>query len=246
MDSPYRVLEKWSESKFYKGIPQATNTGDPFIYRQWSVEGVSTKLSTADTVDIVSSNNNDSGDTDLVVIVSGRSSGSMVSEEIILNGTTTVNGTITFDAGEVYISKSKDTQGTITATENSGSTTLVTLGKQERNPRFKVISLYFIPGSAKTIRIHYYTHPKILKIDGESPPFDEKWHYVVRLGTLAKVYQSLNKEESSKTAQHMYAASVRSMVLADQDEPDMIIQLKRHNPFLRIPRIRRDQQDVTA
>lgn len=241
---PDRVLERWADSKFYKYEPYPESTGNPSIYRLWSIEGVSTRLAAADTINIVSSDTDDSGDVDLTVTIWGYSNGTIVSESLQLNGTTTVTGSITFDAAEIYVAKSKDSEGDITLTEASGATTIATIGRHERNPVFKVISFYDIPSGAKTVYIHYYTHPKILHLDGESPPFDEKWHYVVRLGTLAKVYQFLNKEESFRQAQSMYAASVRSMVLADKDEPDYVSRMARHNPFLRSPLIRRSEADV--
>jgi len=65
---------------------------------------------------------------------------------------------------------------------------------------------------------------------GDSPQFDQSYHYVVRLGTLAKVYQHLGKSDDFAMTQSMYTAGVRAMVMSDMGESDLIPRLKRHNP----------------
>ena len=79
--------------------------------------------------------------------VTGYVSGRMQTEIITLNGTAKASGSVTFDAGVLFVSKSANTTGNITVTENSGSTTLIVIGKEEVSPRFKVLSCYPIPTS---------------------------------------------------------------------------------------------------
>ncbi|MGE4190744.1 MAG: hypothetical protein AB7G12_12710 [Thermoanaerobaculia bacterium] len=77
-----------------------------------------------DTVDVVSSN---AGDTTQTVTVTGRSaSGSIVTEELELNGTTTVNGSVEFERIlKVVIDASH--AGTVTLTKNTGGSTVVAI-----------------------------------------------------------------------------------------------------------------------
>ena len=224
-ESPIR-LRHVSDKEFYLYIPNPTGSGNPRYYRIWENEGVSTQLTTADTIDVVSSSASDSGSSTKSITVWGTdANGAKVSESYQLNGTSTVSGSITFAAGPIFVSKQSDTTGDITVTENSGSTTLVVIGREERTPKFKVISLYQIPSSAITIYVEYFTRMRQLRNDSDTPEFDEKWHWVVRQGALAKTYQYLNKEQDLAMAQSMYAGGVRAMVSADKTVPDLISHL---------------------
>ena len=237
-------LVQLTDEKFFEFIPDPTDTGNPRFYRQWVTEGVATRLATADTLDVVSDNAGDAGDSTLAVTISGYVGGIWESETYQLNGVTPVTGSKTFQARELIVSKQKDTTGTITVTENSGSTSLVTLGPDERTPRFKVVSLYPIPSSAITMSVEYYTTIPTLNNDSDAPMFHEKWHYVVRMGAQAKVYQYLNKETDFATQQGLYAAGVRAMVESDKERPDLIERLAPRINIRPIMHIRRSEDAI--
>jgi len=239
-------LRAIDDDTFYLGRPDPSTTeGNPRWYRLWENEGVSTQLSTADTVDVVSSSASDAGSAELSVTVWGTdANGSVVSENYQLNGTTKVSGTITFAAGPLFVSKQKDTTGDITVTEASGSTTLVVVGREERVPQFQVMSLFPIPSSVITIYLEYYTRIRELKNDSDVPQFANKWHWVVRLGTLAKVFQYLNKETDLAMTQNMYAAGVRSMVSADRTTPDLIKHLSSLHSIYPLIHLRRSEDVI--
>lgn len=237
------MLERQLDKDFYTARPNPTETGNPLIYRVWELSGVATKLATADTIDIVSSSNSDLNDTDMTVTIWGYSGGILESETLTLNGTTLVPGTVTFDARDIFVSKSKNTAGVITVT--AGAITLTTIGKQERNPLHKVLSLYPIPSSAITIYVEGWGHMKELVNDGDSPPFDQSWHYVVRLGALAKTYQHLGKDSDFAMTHGMYAAGVRAMINSDRGTSDHIPRLRRHSPIpLTVGYARRSKDDI--
>lgn len=224
--SPTKLVQIPDE-RFFEYVPNPTASGNPQWYRQWELEGVSTRLAAADTIDVLSSSASDAGDTTLTVSVSGYdSNGIWRVNTYALNGTTAVSGTTTFAAREIYVSKQKTTTGSITVRRNSNSAALVVIGPEERAPKFKVVTLYPNPGSAITMYLEYYTRLPILDKDSQSPPFDERWHYIVRLGGLAKVYQYLKEETNFLSAQGIYAAAVKTMVEADRNEPDLIIHMK--------------------
>jgi hypothetical protein len=227
-DSPSKLVYVPDEI-FYRYIPNPTATGSPFYYRLWEEEGVSTRLAEADTIDIISSSTSDTS-TYKISIVGYNSNGYIQSEELNLNGTTLVNGTNTYVANKpLRISKSAKTTGYITVTEHSGGTTLVVLGPEERTVRAKVIGIYPIVTTATSLYLEYYTRIRMLENDTDVPDIDEKWIWVVRLGTMAKVYQYQNKESLFNTTQAMYAAGVKSMIKADMQEPDYLPHFKNHN-----------------
>src|SRR3990167_2507963 len=68
--SPTRLL-RMTDEQFYKRDANPTATGNPLLYRTWEVDGVSTRLTTADTIDVVSSSASDAGSSELAVTVSG-------------------------------------------------------------------------------------------------------------------------------------------------------------------------------
>lgn len=234
-------LTQVPDDRFFEMVPNPTDTGNPKLYRLWEEEGVATRLSTDDTIDVVSSSASDAGNSELSVSIRGYDSNGVPQvETYALNGTTDVTGTTTWSSShELYVAKQKNTTGTITAKEGTAGTTLVTLGPTERNPKFKVITLYPTPSSAQTIYVEYYSRIPGLHNDSDVPVFDSKWHYVVRLGTLAKVFQYLNKETDFAQVQNQFASAVRAMVAADTVEPDLIDHLSKHdrfNPTVRIQR----------
>ena len=243
-ETPCKLL-RMTDEDFYKREPNPTATGNPRIYRVWELSGVATKLGAADTIDVVSDSASDDGDADLTVTVWGYVGGILQSEVYTLDGITTVSGSTTFDADQIFVSKSKDTAGIVTITENSGGTTLTTMGKEERNPLHKVVTFHPIPSSAITVYVEGYGYMKELVNQGDVPPFGPQWHYIVRLGTLAKVYQHLGKETDFAMTHGLYAAGVRAMVFADRGTSDLIQHLDRHNrPGYENYYVRRSTNDV--
>lgn len=210
---------------FYDYIPNPTATGSPKWYRIWEEEGVEVRLSTDDMLEILSNNSADT--TQTIRIVGYDTNGLLRTESLTLTGTTAVAGTITYDAGKILrISKSTDTTGIITIREKTADTVLVKLAPTERAPRFKIISFYPIPSSAITLYIEYFTCIRRLEGDNDVPDLNEKWFWVVRLGTMAKVYQYQGKESLFNTTQGLFASAVRSMVKSDMQNVDYIPVLR--------------------
>ena len=226
-DSPIKLIYVPDEV-FYRRHPDPTATGRPTHYRLWEEEGLSVRLAVADTVTVVSSSASD-GSSISISVVGYDTDGIKRSEVINLNGTSTVGGTITWDATRpLRISKSADTVGVITVTETSGATTILKIGEHERSPRFRVISFFPIPSSAITISLEYFTRIRNLEHDASVPDIDSKWTWVVVAGVLSKIYQYQNKGEYP-SAFEVYRNGVRAMVKADIQRSDYIAVLKRHS-----------------
>ena len=210
---------------FYEYIPNPTATGNPKWYRIWEEEGVEVRLSVDDTIEILSSSTADT--TQTVRIVGYDTNGLLRTESLTLSGTTVVAGTITYDAGKVLrVSKSADTTGVITVRETTADTVLVRLAPTERAPHFKIISFYPIPSSAISLYIEYFTRIRKLEGDNDVPDIDERYIWIVRLGTMAKVYQYQGKLELLNSTMAMYGAAIRSMVKSDMMQTDFIPYLR--------------------
>lgn len=226
------VLRQVPNDMFYEYVPYPTATGDPKFYRLWEVEGVSTRLATAGTLDILSSSTSDAGSAELAVSITGFVAGIQRTETYQLNGTTAVAGSLSFQAREVYVQKQKNTTGTITVRRNSDSSTVVVLSPTDRAPKFKIMSFYPIPSST-AVYLEYYTNIPSLYNDSDVPGIPEQYHYVVRLGVIAEIYKYLNKEQDAMGAESTFASAVRAMVAADDSEPDLIESMRprRQNTF---------------
>jgi len=210
---------------FYAWIPNPTAGGNPRYYRLWEEVGVVTQLTADDTIDVVSDS---TADTQTMTITGLDDNGVFQSETYTINGTTAVTGSVTFSK-VLQVSKSAATTGTITVTENSGSTTLVTLMPWERSPRFKTISLYPIPSSAITMYVEYYTRLKELVNVSDVPNIDTKWLWVIREGALAKAFQYQNKEQSYAITEGRYQQGLAKMKREDMVNIDYIPTLKNTN-----------------
>lgn len=227
---PYKIT-RMLEDDLEQLHSNPSTQGAPLIYTDWETIGSQVSLTSADTIKVVSSDADDANDSDLYITIWGKVSGVPVIETVVLTGTSTATSTNTFDAGQIFISKSKDTEGTITITKTTGGATLLILTAQERGAYFKVISFYPIPSSVETITIRYYEGIRPMINDGDVPHLPTRWHHIVRIGTLAKVYQHLGKEEMALSTQKMYKDAVLSMITADSGKTDLIRHLKRHNPL---------------
>lgn len=210
---------------FYDYLPNPTATGNPKWYRLWEEEGVSTRLATDDSITVVSNNASDTSQT--IRIVGTDTNGLSRTESLTLAGATPVVGSITYDAGTVIrISKSASTTGVITCTMTTATTSILKLAPTELSARFKVIGFYPIPSSAISLYVEYYTRIRNLEGDNDVPDIDEKWIWVIRTGTMAKVYQYQKSESLFAATQGLYAAGVRSMVRADLSNSDFIPTLR--------------------
>lgn len=228
-----KTIKELTPSNFYDHVPDPANSADghPEFYIVNSVQGVTTTIATAEALKIKSSSATDDGDTDLTVTIQGFVGGLIASESLTLDGTTFVNGTISFDAARpIFVSKTKNTVGDITIVGQTSGTTFLTLKPQDRNPLFKVVSFYPVPNAAITIYINYYTTLRPLNNDSDTPGFEEKWHHAPFWGTLAKAYLHLGKEVDYNFAFGVYKRVVLAMIQADKDNPNLVEVLRRHDP----------------
>ena len=213
-------LRQVPDHLFYKWVPNpTTETTYPRYYRLWEQVGVATQLSTDAEIDVVSDN---ADDTQSVTVEGLDSNGIFRRETYTLVGTTKQEGSITFSK-ILQVSKSAATTGIITVTEDDGDTTIVTLMPWERAPRFKTISLYPIPSTNDVVHyLEYFTRLKELVNDQDVPNLDTKWLFLIREGTLAKVYQYQNKENDYAVAIGIFRDGLKQMRKQDMLNIDYI------------------------
>ncbi len=228
--SPNR-LKYYSDDVFYRCVPNPTATGNPLAYRLWEEEGISTRLSAAGTIDVISAHTSDTGGYSATVV--GKDSNGIIQSEVLtMNGTTKVTGSQTFSADyPIRISKSTTSNGNWTFT--TGSTTILVLGKEERSARFKVIGFYPIPSSAISIYIEYYTRIRRLVNSTDTPDIEEKFIPVLIQGTLSKVFQYQKKTSEFIIANNdLYKNALKGAISSDRQNVDDLPHLRSMNRLL--------------
>ena len=209
---------------FYKWIPDPTaETTYPRYYRLWEDYGVETQIATAELLDVVS---DVVGDDAKVTIVGTDANGYELVETFTLSGTTDQNGAKTFTTIR-QVSKEEATVGNVTVTGHTSTTVFVTLLPEERSPRFKQISLYPIASTDSIAHyLEYYARLRELVNDQDVPAIDRKWHYLLREGALAKVYQYKNNDTAYVASQRIFMAGLEKMKREDVLNVDYIPYLQ--------------------
>ena len=223
ISTPTRLLYV-PDDIFYKirVDPENAGSGTPKVYRRWEETGFSTNLAAADTVYVSSSSTSDTSA--FTVRIRGRnSSGEIIEETLTLNGTSNVTSTTTWAAdGLLQISKSAVTTGTITCYRTTGATVLSEMEPNNLAPRFLRIGLFPIPSSAVTMYLEYYERFRYLVNDTDVPQMDHKWNWVLREGTLYKVWEYKQKETQSAQHYAAFQAGLRTMRQVDDRNMDYI------------------------
>ena len=222
-DTPLK-LTYLTDPLFYRYFPNPEDlgTGPPRIYRLWEETGFSTNLAAADTVYVVSSSASD-GSSFTVRIIGRNSSGEVVGETLTLNGTTNGTGSTTWAAaGLMQISKSAATTGTISCSRTTGATLLAELEPDNLTPRYKRLSLYPIPSSVITMYLEYYERFRYLVHGTDVPQMDQKWNWLLREGTLVKMWEYKQKEAQAVFHQQIFDRGLRMMRLEDDSNLDYV------------------------
>lgn len=120
---------------------------------------------------VISVRGTDVADSGVVTIRGLNSSGMHDYEEISLNGTSTVAGSISF-IKIISVSKSAETFGSTIVTSNSGAVTIAYLSKESLESRVKIIRFISTPTSSDVIRIDYVQEEMPMTLDGDYPIMD--------------------------------------------------------------------------
>jgi hypothetical protein len=141
------------------------------------------------------------GDIDIRVGISGYVSGIEVSEEVLLNGTTSQTSVNTYDAaGIIAVTKSTISGGIVTATDTTGAIKVVTFAPYEYEVERKTILLWRIPDAVETLTYRYFRlHPQMIK-DTDRMLFPTKFHSLIQKLTEADLREWADKQIPSKLA----------------------------------------------
>ena len=218
-----------TDSEFYDSSTDFDNADVPTTYRMWTQDWVLEQPKAASVVQISSS---DSGDT-ATITVHGQVSGYPDFETIITNGTTTVNGAKSFTTID-RITKNASTDGRVTATANSGNTTLAVLpvGDTLAGLQYKHIQVFPPPDATYVMNVWYYKDPARLVADSDVHELGADFDEVIVLLATAK----LQAEQSKKDVESffaLYEAELKILRRKNADKLDWLprLQRPRHSSF---------------
>lgn len=220
-------LEYIPTQEFYRAGVVDTIQAIPLSYRMWGMGATLEQLKDASVVTISSSS---SSDTSISTTVFGAVSGYPDYEIITTNGsngTTAVVGTKSFSSIERWVCNQSRT-GRITATANSGNTTIGVLpvGNTTTGPYYSKVQLYPLPNAAFPINVHYYKLPYQLINDGDVPELGEEFSEAIILLSVCKLNAEQNKKEDADFFK-LYQDEINTLKSTNADKVDWFPKLMR-------------------
>lgn len=211
-------------------VTGSITTGDPQGYYQLRTLTCKQAMSAADTVEIVSSNNND--DSPNAIRVCGEVSGVELCENITLTGTTAATSTNTYDSGSMLkISlgttdgTDADTAGTITVRESTDTTKVKSIIKPGDNgTEYKWLTMFPTPpatGTMPTIRVLYRKRPTRLINVMDIPEFDCCNELIQ--GAFADLLFN-DSDPRSQQEEAMFNFMVSALMKKSETKPNYIMQ----------------------
>ena len=156
-------------------ISGSVQTGVADNYIHIGSKSCSTLLSQATKIQVVSSSTSDVSP--MIIRVTGEFSGMPISNDIILNSSTSVDSVATFDSGsEITISAGtssgalQDLAGVVTVRETATPTNILAkLSPNERSPLYQWIRLSLMPSANATYQVWYKKRWYPLVNDNDAP-----------------------------------------------------------------------------
>lgn len=194
--------------------PVPTDTGDPWAYafqKLVRVQGITTAAS------VLRFASSDATDSSKKVVVRGLVSGVYRTEEIMLNagdGTTPVNSSLTYDAGEVEtVQKQSTFAGTLTVTAQSAAVTVSTIAPNDIAIEAPLIRFVNVPSAVQTMRYYFYQKVRRLTSDYDIPTLPEPFQWEVGMnGVLAMAHYNSQDYEQGQLYEGKMERGIKKMV----------------------------------
>jgi hypothetical protein len=168
--------------------------------KNFSLQGhmnVKAQPSAASTLTLVSDNSADTG-TDYQVIIKGiNTSNELVAESVTLTGLTPVVSTYTYTK-ILSITKERVMAGQLTATADSGATTVLRLLPDEFGRQYQQFWLHQRPTSVETIEYRFYRKPDYLVNDYDIPDIPAPYSRLLVYDALLQ-WGAYNTDTQDKT-----------------------------------------------
>jgi hypothetical protein len=215
----------YMETEVYDAnIPNDQSTGDPLLYYIEAAGGVSYQpASSGETINVVSSS---AGDTSAVVLQGYDVANNYISEEVTLNGTSTVTSANTYKTVE-KVSK-QATTGNVTLSTATVTTVLI-LNAKETQSIVMQIGLYPIPANVITIYGRAWSKIPFLQYAYDSPiGLGEECINAIVAGAYARYMKFDPKftQENIQSIWGVYSNEILKIIDNDMRNPDRVVRMK--------------------
>ena len=186
--------------------------------KQFVIYGDAVKVqpTSAGTVTVVSS---DASDTTQKVLIRGEVSNYETTEQLTLNGTTNVTGTLSFSRIK-GISKDGNTTGKITVTCNSQ--TMAILPPKVNESRYKLIFLHYNPSTVITIKMPYIIKPLPLVENNDYPVVDIA--DLIEIGARADAWRYKRQFAKATDLEVLFERELQRFIWDKENKPNEIYQ----------------------
>ena len=216
------------DNEFYDASLHNTTESVPVAYRMWGEDMVIDQLLEPSTISISSS---DTNDTSIEIMVYGMVEGYPDYETITTNstdGTTASAGSKSFQSIERVV-KTASTAGRITATGNSGNTTVAVMpvGDTTAGIIYRKMQLWPLPSTQFDIQVQYYKDPYRLVNDNDVHEFGQDFDEAIILLSVAKLKGESEIDKGAKNFFAMYKDEINNVKRTNTDKIDWFPSLKR-------------------
>ena len=223
---PY-LMNYIPDQSFYGSGVDHLSPQIPTHYRMWGEDMVIEQLLAPSVVTISSSS---ASDTSISLTVFGTVSGYPDYEIITTDGsdgTTPVSGSKTFSSIE-RVAKSSSSVGRITATGNTGNSTIavLTVGNTTTGIQYKKIQLYPLPNASFPMNVRYYKYPYKLVNDGDIHELGEEFDQALIFLSIALLKYENNQDEGDKFIS-LYSNEIKLLKKTNVDKIDWLPRLQR-------------------
>jgi len=211
-DNERKEIKEVKLEDIYRYDSTPTESGDPEVWALKKQAEVQATNSAAGVVTIVSSSAADTAN----VIVKGKVSGIDRTESITLNGTSSVNGTITFDASSIEsVVLSSVAAGVVTATSGE---TLAEIAPNHFRVQCPLIRIWRVPSSAIVVPYIAYKKPQKPTLDGDVIDIPDEAFKCLLKGVLELGYVNNGDISEARVLRSQY----------EQDKLELKLQADKH------------------
>ncbi len=227
-------IEKKDQDWIYAQDPTPTEEGDPCVWAYVDQATCQAVPTAAGVMTVVGSNATDTG---IDIVLKGKSSGIEQYEILTSNGTTTVTGSVSWDASEpVAINLEAKAQGLMTISRGVVMAQIPPGHLRVIRPR---IRLYQVPGTTgDTLRYFYYKRSVPLVSDADIVDLPDPAFRALRYGIEEIAYFLVGKSTQSESAFQKYDRALNGLVnISERDiAGNEIKDYRRPTPFgFRLP-----------
>jgi hypothetical protein len=207
--------------------PGSTDSGTPLQSFPVGVRGVEKYPASNGLLSLVSDDTGDAGANYKVRVTGWNTSGVLISENVTMNGTASVNTVKSYSAtlGVERVTKIPASgvsfAGNVTV-KDSGANTIAVIPVHWMSPDYQWVQFDPIPATAITYNIRAEMRKPPLVNDGDWPEFDQEYHNMLVYGTTMDLLPGLGKPQVASAHRLTYREMYKEFTGEKNEEPSAV------------------------